>query len=183
MKLFSFFNKEDNKKAYKCPCCGKVYGGLPLCFGSDIPDYYFSIPIDERENRIELTESLCVIDEKHFFHRGRLTIPILDYNENLIFNVWTSISEENFSMRMDLWESPERIKEESYFGWLQTNVPTYGETLNIKAIAIEQGIGLIPEIKSIEEEHLLTKDQANGITYKRAREIVDEIMKHQQNKN
>lgn len=83
---------------------------------------------------------------------------------------------------MDLWESPERIKEESYFGWLQTNVPTYGETLNIKAIAIEQGIGLIPEIKSIEKEHLLTKDQANGITYKRAREIVDEIMKHQQNK-
>lgn len=27
---------------------------------------------------------------------------------------------------MDLWEEPNRINEEPYFGWLQTKVPTYG---------------------------------------------------------
>ncbi|MBV6880836.1 DUF2199 domain-containing protein [Epilithonimonas ginsengisoli] len=183
MKLFPFFNKKEKKVAYKCSCCGKVYDELPLCFGSDYPNYYFSIPSDERETRIELKESLCVVDEKCFFHRGRLTIPIIDYNENLIFNVWTSISEDNFGKRMDLWENPNRVNEEPYFGWLQTNVSTYGETLNIKTIAIEQNVGLIPEIKSIEEGHLLTIDQENGITYKRAVEIVDEIMKYQHSLN
>ncbi len=66
---------------------------------------------------------------------------------------------------------------------MQTNVPTYGETLNIKTIAIEQNVGLIPEIKSIEEGHLLTIEQENGITYKRALEIVDEIMKYQHSLN
>ena len=183
MKLFSFFNKENKKHTYQCSCCGKVYDELPLCYGSDFPDYYFSVPAEEREDRIKLKESLCVVDEKHFFHRGRFTIPIIDYKENLIFNVWSSISEDKFCKRMDLWENPERINEEPYFGWLQTNVPTYGETLNIKTIALEQVIGNIPEIKSIEEGHQLTRDQENGITYKRAVEIVDEIMRYQHSSN
>lgn len=179
MKLFSYFNKENKKHKYQCSCCGKFYDKIPLCFGFDFPDYYFSIPEEERESRIELKESLCVVDEKYFFHRGRFTIPIIDYKEDLIFNVWSSISKDNFCKRMDLWENSERTNEEPYFGWLQTNIPTYGETLNFKTIAIEQKTGLIPEIKSIEEEQQLTIDQENGITYNRALEIVDEIMRFQ----
>ena len=181
MKLFSLLKKNNSIPTYKCSCCGQIYDELPLCFGTDYPDYYFSIPTNEREMRIELKESLCVVDEQHFFHRGRLTIPITDHHDKLIFNVWTSISEDNFSKRMDLWEDQNRTKEEPYFGWLQTVVPTYGDTLNIKTIAIEQEVGLIPEIKSIEEKHPLTIDQENGISYKRAVEIVDEIMKQQHN--
>jgi hypothetical protein len=183
MKLFSFLEKGKNRPTYKCSCCGQIYDELPLCFGSDYPDYYFSVSPDEREKRIELRESLCVVDEEHFFHRGRLTIPIIDHNENLIFNVWTSVSAENFGKRVDLWNDQNRIKEEPYFGWLQTTVPTYGDTLNIKTIAIEQEVGVIPVIKSIEDGHRLTIDQENGITYKRAVEIVDDIMRNQHNAN
>jgi len=183
MKLYSFLKKDNAKPTYKCSCCGQVFDELPLCFGSDYPDYYFSVPPDERDERIELKESLCVVDEQHFFHRGKLTIPIIDHNENLIFNVWTSISAVNFGKRMDLWEDPNRIKEGPYFGWLQTTVPTYGDTLNIKTIATEQEPGVIPEIKSIEEGHLLTIDQENGITFERAVEIVDEIIRQQHNAN
>ena len=183
MKLFRFFKKSDKKISYKCSCCGQVYDEVPLCFGGDFPDYYFSVPPDERDKRIELQQSLCVVDKEHFFHRGRLTIPIVDYKDNLIFNVWTSISEENFGIRMDLWEDPKRVEQESYFGWLQTIVPTYGDTLNIKTIAIEQVVGLIPEIKIIEENHPLKADQDNGITYKKALEIVDKIMREQHQSN
>ena len=183
MKLFSFLNKQKSKTSFKCSCCGIVYEELPLCFGSKYPDYYFSIPPEEREKRVELKESICVIDKQHFFHRGRLTIEITDYSENLIFNVWTSISSDNFGIRMDLWEDPNRIEQEPYFGWLQTIVPTYDNTLNIKTIAIEQKVGLIPEIKSIEENHSLTIDQENGITFKRATEKVNKILLefHKQN--
>lgn len=182
MKLFSIF-KKNIKPPYKCSCCGQVYDKLPLCFGADYPDYYFSVPAEEREKRIELKESLCVVDEQHFFHRGRLTIPIIDHNEDLIFNVWTSISANNFVKRMDLWEDPNRTNEEPYFGWLQTTIPTYGKTLNIKTIATEQEVGIIPEIKSTEEGHPLTIDQEKGITYKIAVEIVDKIIRQLHNAN
>ena len=183
MKLFSFFTKTDKIIAYKCSCCGQVYDEVPLCFGNDLPDYYFSVPTDERSERIELQPSLCVVDKEHFFHRGRLTIPIIDHTKNLIFTVWTSISEDNFGNRMDFWEDPKRVDEEPYFGWLQTIVPTYGDTLNIKTIAIEQAVGLIPEIKITEENHPLKIDQENGITYKKTLEIVDKILREQHKKN
>ena len=32
-----------------------------LCFGTNKPDYYFSVPVNERAERIELKESLCVL--------------------------------------------------------------------------------------------------------------------------
>ena len=101
MRFFPFFKKKDKEIGYKCSCCGQVYDEVPLCFGGDYPDYYFSVQPDERSERIELQPSLCVVDKEHFFQLGRLTIPILDHTENLIFNVWTSISEDNFGIRMD----------------------------------------------------------------------------------
>ena len=97
--------------------------------------------------------------------------------------MWTSISEDNFGKRVDLWEDPNRLNVEPYFGWLQTIVPSYEDTLNIKTIAEEQEVGIIPEIKSIEEGHPLTIDQEKGITYKRATEIVDKILREQHNEN
>lgn len=181
MKL-NIFSKKDNKLIYKCSCCGQEYKEVPLCFGSDYPDYYFSISPDERGKRIELKESLCVVDEEHFFHRCRLTIPITDYKEDFIWNVWTSISKENFIKRNDLWTNPDRIKEPPYFGWLQTRIPTYGECINIKTIAYEQPTGLIPSLEIVEEDHPLYLDQKNGITLKKAFLIVDEIMKEQHKK-
>jgi len=168
---------------YKCSCCNEVFDQMSLCFGSQFPAYYFAIPEEEREQRIQLEESLCVIDEKYFFHRGRLTIPIIDYHEDLVFNVWTSISEENFYQRVELWEDESRANQEPYFGWMQTNVPTYGETLSLQSIAIEQGLELIPEIKIIEENHPLKMDQENGITLEKAISIVDQIIKIQHGKS
>ena len=183
MKLLPFFKKKDKKIGYKCSCCGQVYDEVPLCFGSEFPDYYFSVPQEERNERIELQPSLCVVDKAHFFHRGRLTIPIIDHSENLIFNVWTTISEANFGIRMELWQDPKRTDQDPYFGWLQTSVPTYGDTLNIKTIAIELPVGIIPEIKVLEDNHPLKIDQDNGITYKKALEIVDQIIRGQHQKN
>lgn len=177
MKLLQFGNEKSKKQIFRCECCGMEYDEMPLCFGSDYPDYYFSVPLEEREERVELAESLCVIDEKHFFHRGSLIIPINDYEEDLIFNVWTSISEDNFGLRMDLWGDPNRVNQEPYFGWLQNYIPTYGDTLNKKTIAIENEVGLIPRIQMIEENHELTIDQEKGIDLNKAKMIVNQILR------
>ena len=80
---------------------------------------------------------------------------------------------------MNLWSDSNRTKEEPYFGWLQTSVPSYGDTINLKTISIEQEVGFIPEIIIIEEGHSLTLDQENGISYQKAVEIVDSIIRLQ----
>jgi hypothetical protein len=164
-----------NDYSFTCSCCGKIYEEIPLCFGNDYPDHYFTIPTDEIKDRVELTESLCIIDDD-FFHRGRITIAIVDYHEDLIFNVWTSISKENFELRNQLWNDPNRIEQGPYFGWLNTIVPTYSNTLNIKTLAHEVGPGLIPNIEIIEENHSLMIDQQEGITFEKAKQKVQEIL-------
>ena len=164
------------KYSFTCDCCGKTYDEMPLCFGSEYPDYYFSIPEEERKTRIELTESLCIIDD-HYFHRGQIEIPIIDYSENLIFNVWTTISKKNFELRNELWNKPDRVKQEPYFGWLQTLIPTYENTLNITTIARENEVGYIPTIDIVEDNHTLQYDQQNGITFETAASKVNTILK------
>ena len=160
---------------FKCNCCDTIYNEIPLCFGADYPDYYFSLPETEREGSVEVTESLCVIDG-HFFHRGRLIIPITDYSEDLIFNVWTTISEDNFRLRNDLWNDPERMLQKPYFGWLDTPIPTYEKSLSIKTIAHENEVGLIPTIEIIDESHDLFYDQQNGISLEEAVNKVQQIL-------
>lgn len=162
---------------YKCSCCGKEFEEIPLCFGFNYPDYYFGIPPEEREQRVSEEDSLMVIDDEHFFHRCRLIIPINDYEEDLVINVWLSISEENFEKRQSLWNDPNRINEKPYFGWFQSLIPTYGDTINIKAIAVEQVPDSIPQAEIIEEGHQLQIDQQDGISFDKALIFVDEFMK------
>lgn len=175
MKLFKIFTKEK-EEPIKCNGCETENNGISLCFGSEFPDYYYAIPPNEIKERVELDKSLCVIDKTHFFHRGRVTIPIIDFKEDLYFDIWTSISQENFEIRMDCWNSENRKDFGPYFGWIQNQIPTYENTINIKSIAIEQDAGVIPEIEITEENHQLAIDQKNGITYQKAMEIVKLVL-------
>jgi len=174
--LALIIKKTGKGTIYQCSCCGREYNELPLTFGNEFPDYYYSVPPDEREKRVEGDKSLCVVDGEHFFHRGRMTIPINDNEQDLIFDVWTTLSESNFIKRNQLWDNPDRVNEEPYFGWLQTTIPTYGDTINIRTIAKENKAGLIPTIEVIEVDHPLKEAQESGISFEKALEIADIIL-------
>ncbi|GAA4054694.1 DUF2199 domain-containing protein [Hymenobacter glaciei] len=146
-----------------------------MCFGAAFPEYYFSIPPEERDDRVELTESLCVVDETHFFIRGRVEIPIIDSDELFCWNVWVSVSEDNFRRTNEVWNDPQRVNEPAYFGWLQTQLPGYADTLNIKTMVHTQAVGVIPRIE-IEEGHNLAEEQQAGITWQRVTELVEIAM-------
>lgn len=168
---------QNGNTVYKCDCCDKVYENIPLCFGAAVPDLYNVIPEEERATRVEMNKSLCIIDEKYFLHRGLLTIPIIDNdNDNLVFDIWTTISEKDFERRMELWEDPNRMNEPPYCGWLNSYIPTYGNTINIKTIAVEQELGSVPDILVMEEGHPLAADQRTGITMDKALDIVSQIL-------
>jgi hypothetical protein len=134
------------------------------------------VPENERAERIEITKALCIIDD-YYFHLGSIFIPIIDTDKNLIFNVWTTISKVNFELRNAIWNDPERINQEPYFGYLQNIVPTYENTLNLKLVSFESKVGCIPAIEIIDEEHPLFHDQQNGITFQEASAKVQTILK------
>ena len=96
--------------SYICSICGRTHEGAPLSWGPDAPDMWAALAPDEREKRGELGTDQCVIDEKHFFIRGRIEIPVVDTGGLFAWLVWTEVSVDNFLTMSDLWTVEDREK-------------------------------------------------------------------------
>jgi hypothetical protein len=78
-----------------CAKCGHPIKG-PWCFGAEAPWRQLGIAEADFPRRVELTESLMVVDGRHFFIRGHIEVPINGTNEPLCWSVWCSVSEASF---------------------------------------------------------------------------------------
>ena len=165
-------------QGYKCSTCDDFHTGLPLSYGSPAPAPYFDIPEADRDERALLSSDQCVIDEEQFFILGRLEIPILDADEDLFsWNVWVSLSKENFTRASELWNTEGRESEAPYFGWLSTSLPCYDlNTFLLKTNVHTRPIGERPFIELEPTDHPLAIEQRNGITLKRVQEIAERCL-------
>lgn len=155
--------------AFTCTVCGEAHEGLPD-IGNDKPYYWYTIPREERESRAQLTEDTCVIDDRDFFIRGVLFLPIRDHEDDFGFGVWVSQKRENFERYL---AEPASAEIGPFFGWLSTEIDFYAEsTLSLKTMAHFRGGGMRPSIELEPSEHPLAVDQREGITLARAWEIV-----------
>ena len=161
---------------YKCRSCGEFHKGLPLAYGSDAPLYWEAIPEDEREERAILDSDLCMIDKQYFFVVGRLEIPIINEPEKFSWNVWVSLSEESFKRLMSIWISEGREKEAPFFGWLNTALPGYPDTVNLKAQVHTRPVGMRPYVELESTDHPLAVEQRTGITLERVQQIAEVVL-------
>jgi hypothetical protein len=86
------------------------------------------------------------------------------------------LSEKNFVRSQEYWKDPARTAEPPYFGWLQTAVPGYANTLNIKTWVHTQPVGVIPQIEVFEENHPLTTDQQRGVPLAAVLQLVERLL-------
>ena len=159
-----------------CRTCGAHHAEMPMDFGADAPASYYSIPESERERRCDLTPELCMIDEREFFVRGGLEIPVTDGERPFTWGVWTSLSERSFRRMAELWETEGRESEPPFFGWLCTSLPLYPETLSLKSLVHMRSIRLRPLIELEPTDHSLAMDQRLGITMARVQEMVEQLL-------
>ena len=164
-------------RGYDCGTCGKHHHEVPLDFAFDAPVYYHQVPPDERAQRCQLTDDICVI-EGDYFSRGCLEIPIVDVPATLVWGVWTSLSKPSFDRMIELWDSEERLHEPPYFGWLSSSIPGYPETLSLKSNVHSRPKRMRPYVELEPTDHPLAVEQRNGITIDRAIAIA-EMMRHQ----
>src|SRR5277367_5414977 len=106
---------------YVCKTCGKEHDELPD-IGADVPDNWYGFPADQRAVRVKLTADTCVIDDKEFYIRGVLQIPLKDDPGPpgyFGFGVWISQSAKNFQTYLDNFDT-DTIGP--FFGWLCTRI-------------------------------------------------------------
>jgi hypothetical protein len=158
--------------SYQCACCGKTHEELPD-IGFAKPEHYFDVPPEERGDRIQLTNDICVIDNQYYFIRGVIKIPVNDGETYFGIGVWISQKKENFE---NYQQHPDSSEIGPYFGWLCSDIPEFGNTLSLKTEAHFQNGNLRPWIKLQTSDHPLAVAQQEGISLARAWEVVHEYL-------
>lgn len=161
---------------FECRTCGQHHSEMPMCLGADAPALWYALPESERSSRALLTSDQCVIDEEHFFVRGRILLPIVDSEDSFIWLVWVSLSAKNFERMSELWETEGRESEPPYFGWLQSALPYEESTLSLKTAVHTMPLGERPYIEIKSEDHQLATEQVDGVSMSRVQEIVERAL-------
>lgn len=149
---------------------------IPFAYGPHAPELYFQIPEEEREDRCIINSDMCVIDNEHFFVVGNLELPVKDSDQVFSWDIWVSLSEENFGRAYELWEDPSREEEPPYFGWLSSSLPMYPETLSLKTHVHTREVGQRPYIELEPTDHPLAIEQREGISLERVHEFARELL-------
>lgn len=169
---------------WKCSGCDEWHTGPCLDFGYDSP-YYWSKEYEEASHRASLlpgwskqrpktflNEDYCAIEDRDFFVRGVISLPIIGTGESLRWGVWGSLSRDNFSTLFKMDEDKKYTELQPLFSWLSTQLPEYPDTLNLKMHAHIQEPKLRPLFELELTDHPLAQEYHKGITPERVKEIM-----------
>jgi hypothetical protein len=158
---------------FHCATCGDFHDEMPMVLGAWAPVLWEAIPAGDREERGIINSDQCIIDGKYFFILGRLEIPILDSHSPFTWLTWVSVSRLNFDRANSVWDQPGREKEPPYFVWVQSALPYPVVTLKLQGDLVTRPIGQRPLVVLHEADHLLYREQVDGITTARVQQIVE----------
>ena len=147
---------------FTCASCGQLHRGMPT-FGADAPLSYYEVPEADRGKRCSLGSDDCVIDEKSFFVRGCIDIPVHGEEEQFSWGVWVSLSEASFSEWIACFDEPRRSQVGPFFGWLNAWLKPYPDTLSLKTRVHLRDNGIRPYIELEPTDHPLALEQMEGI--------------------
>lgn len=166
---------EDTKTfRWKCTTCSELHEGIPD-LAVQAPSPWLEIPEAERSSRGRIESDTCVIDERDYFVRGVIEIPIAQTDHTFGYGVWVSLSSANFERFVALGGSSE-VPLDPWFGWLSVRLPGYPDTLLLKTHVHLQPRPLRPTIELEPTDHPLAMEQRVGIRLARVYEIVEHAL-------
>lgn len=160
---------------YHCRTCGETHAGLPAWhFGA--PVQALVIPEAERDQRVQLTQDDCVLDDKEFYLKGLLEIPVRDSSQGVTWGVWLSVSDDSYARFSELFANPARSAGESFFGWLCNSIPGYPDTQLLKAMLHVREYPMRPWVELEPTDHPLAIDQRQGISRDQAIAVAERLL-------
>ncbi len=157
---------------FTCSICGEKH--------TDLPHIGWAAPVqwaDElaQDAKSLLTDDLCIIENRDFFVRGVIEIPVQEYEHEFGWGVWVSHKKENFETYR---EHSDSAGIGPFFGWLCSEIHYYAQsTLSLKTMAHYRGEGLRPSIVVEDSEHPLSCQQRAGISLSDAWRMVHHFEK------
>lgn len=147
-----------------------------------MPIEVMDIPEDERPGRVWLDADICAIDDRQFFVKGLLDIPIQGVKEPLSWGLWVAQTEEELNAYEDTRGTDQAGVVTQ--GQITVTMPGYfeldqnGENYRLDCELIGQRSGLRPIINLLPSEHILYRDHKFGISWDRAVELIAKVPHH-----
>jgi hypothetical protein len=156
--------------SYSCSICGENHEGAPLSWALMHPTCGLTC---RRwvERRGEVGTDQAMIDEKHFFIRGRLEIPVTDTADPFAWLVWVEVAVHDFRHMSERWMVEGRETTAPYTGRLANNLDIYSDpTLDLQVKIHTRPVGDRPYIEVLEDD-ALRREQRDGISSDRVQAI------------
>jgi len=134
------------------------------------------VPREEIETRVVITPDLCVIDNREFYVRGRIPVPIVGLDEPFIWGVWAEVGPKDFMRTNEMWTTEGRELEAPFKGYLDSELFLFGNTINLEVMVQTQVVGRRPHFTVMDPQHPIAVDQRDGLTMERVIDIAEMIL-------
>ena len=158
-----------------CSTCGKEHEGLPTDYGFKLPDEVHALSYLEQYARTRANGDLCTLDERRYFIRGILQVPMIGREEYFGWGAWVEVDRTTHdgyvsNFNSELPESP------GSSGRIANSLPGYSETLGLPVeIQFTGGTDRPKLVFTSEAAHVLAHEQHHGITAERHHEILENV--------
>lgn len=153
-----------------CEHCGVEHPLEELELSFRRPDAVASVPKDERSERVQKNNDLCVLDGQRFFVRALLPLKVSGRASAYNMGVWVEIARSSYERVCELWDEPDQSSEPSFLVSLANQIPTHPQTIGLQAQLALTGPSTRPEVALHPAGHPLVLEQVQGITPHRAHE-------------
>ncbi|MES2238919.1 MAG: DUF2199 domain-containing protein [Bacteroidota bacterium] len=169
--------KKKKEKQFKCSTCGKIHEELPS-IGFKTPFYYDILSEDDKNTIAEISDDFCVInhpEQTDRFIRTVLNLKTDNPSEDLVYEIWVSVSENNFNEYKSNFKN--QTDKKIYFGTICNEIADYEESTVGLHVNVSTRIDeLRPELIPHKSEHRLVSEWENGITFHEANSRIEKIL-------
>ena len=159
---------------YPCRICGGHHD-LPEALSAGLPEPCLRIPPSERDDRIVLGDEMCKLDDRRYFLRGNVELPLPGRAVPFVWTLWVELERVHFKRALALWMRDRRTREPAYPATLASALPHYEPTTEgLDCELISQPVGVRFSAR-VTADHPLSREQREGADPARARALAESL--------
>jgi hypothetical protein len=159
--------------AFTCSLCGEEHAEELRDIRLGLPDDIHALAVEERSARTWLADDFAVLDERRFFVRGLLELPIPEVGGRFGYGTWIEVSTRTFRKLLERWHSPKQF--DPVTGVLANELTPYRDTTMLEATLRPVSADKLPLVELAESAHPLVRAQREGISLERSRELASVV--------
>lgn len=157
----------------RCAVCKEVHDEVEPAFRR--PDAFFAVPEAQRASRIEESDDLVSIDDKAFFLRGFVQVPVRGREAGYGWGFWAKVAKAHFDTYRRYFYDDPPPEHPGFPGTLANQTRWLPPTLGLP-VHVHLGRGSArPSFVLLDEAHELSRHQSRGVSQAQVRTWSDVI--------